>query len=150
MLLLIVVLSIAATGQNGSRAPEINESRTNPIYITHVTVIDTRNGKELPDRTVILAGDRITGVAKTKDARVPPSAKVVDGSGKFLIPGLWDMHAHPLAPERRDTYFSLFLANGVTGGRDTGAWILFPEIKRGRQDLATGTLVGPRIVGVAG
>ena len=121
MLLLIVVLSVVATGQNGSRAPETNESRTNPIYITRVTVIDTKNGKELPDRTVILAGDRITGVAKTKDARVPPGAKVVDGRGKFLIPGLWDMHAHPLAPERRDTYFSLFLANGVNGVRDTGA-----------------------------
>jgi hypothetical protein len=65
MLLLIVVLSVVATGQNGSRAPKTNESRTNPIYIARVTVIDTKNGKELPDRTVILAGDRITGVAKT-------------------------------------------------------------------------------------
>src|SRR6266566_2982074 len=149
-MLLIVVLSVVATGQNGSRAPETNESRTNPIYITRVTVIDTKNGKELPDRTVILAGDRITGVAKTKDARVPPGAKVVDGRGKFLIPGLWDMHAHPLAPERRDTHFSLFLANGVTGVRDTGAWISLSEIHRWQQDLATGALVGPRIVGVAG
>jgi imidazolonepropionase-like amidohydrolase len=70
--------------------------------------------------------------------------------GKFLIPGLWDMHAHPLAPERRDTYFSLFLANGVTGVRDTGAWISLSEIYRWQQDLATGALVGPRIVGVAG
>ena len=150
MLLLIVVLSVVATGQNGSQSPETNESRTNPIYITRVTVIDTKNGKELPDRTVILAGDRITDVAKTKDARVPPGAKVVDGRGKFLIPGLWDMHAHPLAPERRDTYFSLFLANGVTGVRDTGAWISLSEIHRWQQDLATGALVGPRIVGVAG
>jgi len=150
MRLLIVVLSVVATGQNGSRVPETNESRTNPIYITCVTVVDTKNGKELPDRTVILAGDRITGLAKTKDARVPPGAKVLDGRGKFLIPGLWDMHAHPLAPERRDTYFSLFLANGVTGVRDTGAWISLSEIHRWQQDLATGALVGPRIVGVAG
>jgi imidazolonepropionase-like amidohydrolase len=81
MLLLIVVLSVVATGQNGSRAPEANESRTNPIHIAGVTVIDTKNGKELPDRTVILAGDRITDVVKTKDARVPPGAKVVDGRG---------------------------------------------------------------------
>jgi hypothetical protein len=150
MLLLIVVLSVVATGQNGSRAPETNESRTNPIYIAGVTVIDTKNGKELPDRTVIVAGDRITGVAKTKDARLPPGAKVVDGRGKFLIPGLWDMHVHTFAPERRDTYFPLFLANGVTGVRDTGAWIPLPEIRQWREELANGQLLGPRIIGVAG
>jgi len=150
MVPLILVLSAMALAQNGSPPSETNESRTNPIYITGVTVIDTKTGKELPDRTVILAGDRISGVTKTKDARVPPRAKVVDGRGKFLIPGLWDMHAHPLAPERRNTYFSLFLANGVTGVRDTGAWIPLSEIHRWQQGLGSGQPIGPRIVGVAG
>src|SRR5262249_18350222 len=60
------------------------------------------------------------------------------------------MHAHPLAPERRDTYFPLFLANGITGVRDTRAGISLPEIRRWREELASGALVGPRIVGVAG
>jgi amidohydrolase family protein len=128
--------------------PQPSVSR--PIYITHVTVINTETGEEVQDRTVVISGERIAGIEESKNANVPSGARVVNGRGKYLIPGLWDMHAHPFAPERRDTFFPLFLANGITGVRDTHAWIPLPEIRRWREELAGGALVGPRIVGVAG
>jgi imidazolonepropionase-like amidohydrolase len=138
----LAVATLASSTRTGS-------SRK-PIYITHVTVISTETGKEFHDRTIIISNERISAIEDSKNVNVPPGAKVVDGTGKYLIPGLWDMHVHTLAPERRDTYFPLFIANGITGVRDAGAWVPLPEIRRWRQELASGTLVGPRIVGVAG
>ena len=150
MLLLFGALCSVITGQRRSPTANPQPSVSRPIYITHVTVIDTETGKEVQDRTVLISGERIAGIEESKNATVPSGARVVNGRGKYLIPGLWDMHAHPLAPERRDTFFPLFLASGVTSVRDTRAGIPLPEIQRWRQELASGALVGPRIVGVAG
>jgi imidazolonepropionase-like amidohydrolase len=63
-------------------------------YITHVTVIDTENGKKIQDRSVIVSGDRISEVRDSKGTKPPAGATIVDGRGKYLIPGLWDMHVH--------------------------------------------------------
>lgn len=57
-----------------------------PIYITHVTVIDTETGKELRDRTVIISGNRISEVRDSNKAKPPTGAKVADGSGKYPSP----------------------------------------------------------------
>jgi imidazolonepropionase-like amidohydrolase len=143
-------LRSATTGQRGSPTPNPQPSVSRPIYITHVTVIATDTGKEVQDRTVVISGERIASIEESKSAKVPSGARVVNGRGKYLIPGLWDMNAHPLAPERRDTYFPLFLANGITGVRVTQAWLPLPEARRWREELASGALVGPRIVGNAG
>src|ERR1041385_3171179 len=113
-------------GQRRSPAANPQPSVSRPVYITHVTVIDTETGKEVQNSTVVISGERIAGIEESKNANVPSSARVVNGRGKYLIPGLWDMHTHSLAPERRDTYFPLFLANGVTGERDTHAHIPLP------------------------
>lgn len=85
------------------------------VYITHVTVIDTGTGKEAKDRTVVLSGDRIFQITDGKGVRFPADARVVDGKGKYLIPGLWDMHAHGTDI---DSTFPLYLTNGVTGVRE--------------------------------
>src|SRR5882762_367875 len=82
-------------------------------YITHATVIDTETGNEIQDRTVIISGDRISDVRDSKGVKAPGGAKVVDGRGKYLIPGLWDMHVH--RTEYESAYVK-YLANGVTGG----------------------------------
>ena len=67
---------------------------TTPIYITHVTVIDTESDKEDRDRTVIISDDRISAVRDSKDLKPPKGAKVFEGTNRYLIPGLWDMHVH--------------------------------------------------------
>jgi hypothetical protein len=84
------------------------------LAITHVTVIDAASGARA-DQTVLVAGDRIVAVGA--DVAVPPRARVIDGKGKFLIPGLWDMHVHTGPPE---IYGPMYLANGVVGVRDMG------------------------------
>ena len=83
------------------------------LAITNVTVIDVRAGKPVPKQTVVVRGDRVGAVGPAAGAAVPPGATVIDGTGKFLIPGLWDMHAHVVDP----SYPDWFLRYGVTGVR---------------------------------
>jgi imidazolonepropionase-like amidohydrolase len=115
-------------------------------YITHVTVIDTENGKEIQDRTVIISNGRILDVSDSNGTKPPAGTKVVDGHGKFLIPGLWDMHVHAVYAERLDSMFPLFVANGVLGIRDMGTPMPLAEIEHMRQQTANGSQLGPRIV----
>jgi imidazolonepropionase-like amidohydrolase len=112
-----------------------------PIAFTHVTVIDTTGAPALSDQTVVVTGDRITGLGKTGQVAIPADAQTVDATGKFLIPGLWDMHVHIASP----SYLPLFIANGVTGVREMHAF--FPDqIFQMRKNVKDGKVVGPRIV----
>ncbi len=114
--------------------------RADSVAFTHVTVIDMTGAAPKRDRTVVVTGNRIAqvGPASTK---IPRGALVIDGSGKFLIPGFWDMHVHFGETARS---FPLFIANGVTGVREVGG---DPEKSfRWREQTASGELVGPRIV----
>ena len=113
------------------------DTRVGSVYITHVTVIDTETGKEEPDRTVVISGDRISEVGDSKGVKVPPAAKVLDGTGKYLIPGLWDMHVHTWD---YDSTFPLYIANGVTGVCD-----MFgpPDANKFRSELAAKKVVAP-------
>jgi imidazolonepropionase-like amidohydrolase len=109
--------------------------------LTNVAVVDLQSGRVLPDQTVIVRGDRIASVAPGSLARVGRDVRRIDGRGKYLIPGLWDMHAHLWDHEATP---SLFLANGITGIRDMGSETeasvaLRDAVRQGRR-------VGPRIV----
>jgi imidazolonepropionase-like amidohydrolase len=119
-----------------------------PIAITNVTVIDTTGGPSRPNMTVVVEGDRIVQVGSAGRARIPRGARVVDGAGKFLIPGLWDMHIHTFfgdwVPGGREVTLPLFIANGVTGVRDMGSDL--DPILAARHDVALGALLGPRMV----
>lgn len=84
-----------------------------PLVLQHATVIDATGGPPLPDATVILQGGLIERVSPAVDS--PAGATVIDATGKFLIPGLWDMHAH-LTELPRD--FRTLLSWGITGVRD--------------------------------
>ena len=110
---------------------------------THVTVIDGRSPEPRSDQNVVVRGNRIVAVGPAASTSVPSGARVIDGRGKFLIPGLWDMHVHTTMPGGRDV-LKLYIANGVTGVRDmAGDW---PTITAWRGEIARGTLIGPRIV----
>jgi len=112
----------------------------------HVTVIDTENGKEVQDRSVIISGDRISEVTDSKGKKPPTGAKVVDGRGKYLIPGLWDMHVHAVFAERLDSMFPTFVANGVLGIREMGTSMPLADIDHLRHETVNGSRLGPRIV----
>lgn len=113
------------------------------LAITHVAVIDGTSPTPRLDQTVVVRGTRIASVTPSRSARVPAGARVVDGRGKFLIPGLWDMHVHTATVGGRDI-LPLYVANGVTGVRDmAGDWTTITAF---RDEMARGALVGPRII----
>src|SRR5689334_12449862 len=62
------------------------------LAFTHVTVIDATGASAKPDMSVVISGGRIVELGRTGRVRLPKDALVVNASGKFLIPGLWDMH----------------------------------------------------------
>jgi imidazolonepropionase-like amidohydrolase len=112
------------------------------LAITNVTVIDGRDSGARRDQTVVIDGNRIVLAGPSRSTRAA-CGRTIDGTGKFLIPGLWDMHVHTTVVGGRDV-LALYIANGVTGVRDmAGEW---PTLTRWRAEIAAGQLVGPRIV----
>jgi imidazolonepropionase-like amidohydrolase len=120
-------------------AKEISPS----LVIAHATIIDTHGGPPQPDMTIVIRGDRIAKVGKSGLGR-GGKARIVDGRGKFVIPGLWDMQVH--LSWTRASALPLLVANGVTGVRDMGGRL--EEIDEWRTKISTGLLVGPYIVRV--
>jgi imidazolonepropionase-like amidohydrolase len=119
------------------------------LAFTHVTVIDATGQPALSNRTVILAGDCIQSIGKFSETRVPKSARIIDASGKYMIPGLWDMHVHfrggPALTPDNEASLSVFLANGITGVREMGGDIA-ETVFRWRAEIANGARLGPRIL----
>jgi imidazolonepropionase-like amidohydrolase len=113
----------------------------NSVAIKGVTVIDATGAPSKPGQTVVVVGGRIVAVGRAAEVKVPDGTTVIDGAGKFLIPGLWDMHVHFASPD----YHALFVVNGVTGVRDMHAF--FPDGTAAWRDAtASGQILGPRIV----
>lgn len=121
------------------------------LVITHATVIDPRDGSTRPDQAIAIRGDRIAWVTGAGGAVIPAGARTVDASGKFVIPGLWDMHVHTFfgtwVPGGREVTLPLFIANGITGVRDMGSEL--EPILEARAAIAEHRMLGPRMV-VAG
>src|SRR5215213_241189 len=89
---------------------------------------------------------RISAVKKSGKIKLAKDAQIIDATGKFLIPGLWDMHAHVLRASRIDLYLPLLIANGVTGIRDLGERREdFSSLGKWRAEIANGQRIGPRI-----
>jgi imidazolonepropionase-like amidohydrolase len=108
------------------------------VAFVHVTLVPMTSPSELPDQTVLVKGDRIVGVGPAATTLPAARARVIDGTGRFLMPGLADMHAH--LNDRPS--MTLLVANGVTtvrnmwGTRQTLAW---------KEAIARGELLGPTI-----
>lgn len=124
-------------------APVVAQSR---LAITPVSVVDVINGTVHPNQTVIVEGNRIAAIGPLNEVSVPEAADTLDGAGGYLIPGLWDMHVHAFF-SGLEGYFSLLVANGVTGVREMGnAAMSLTEIRRVRSEVASGDRIGPRFV----
>ncbi len=130
-----VILLIAVTAW-----PALSQSPDGSIAITNVTVVDVATGRENAAMIVVIKGGQIADVGRT--ISIPRGSIRVDGSGKFLIPGLWDMHSHHQVTGRE--LLDLFLAKGVVGTRDMGGDAEFILPLRDR--INRGELPGPEIV----
>jgi imidazolonepropionase-like amidohydrolase len=116
--------------------------RDKELAITHVTVIDCTGAAPEPNSSVIIANGHISVVGPSDRVTIPAGVRLIDGSGKFLIPGLWDMHGH--LTDATEDAFPLLIMNGVTGVRDVGGDLA--QIDRWRSEIDTGLRVGPHII----
>jgi len=118
------------------------------LVITHVGVVDVAAGKVLPDQTVVIRAGRITALGPASKKGATAGTATLDGRGRFLIPGLWDMHVHLAAmPGTADIFTPVLVANGVLGARDTHSGLA--QVVALKRAIAAGTHVGPRLT-VAG
>src|SRR6266481_9788578 len=133
-----IIILAASVVSCGARA------RATPLVISRVTVING-DGPARTGMTVVIDKGRIVAIADSRKIKTLKNARVVDGAGKFLIPGLWDMHFHiawKAYPE--GAYLPALVAQGLTGVRNMGGP---PELIAQRQrEIAEGKLVGPRII----
>ncbi len=108
------------------------------IAIANVSLFDSEAGAVVPNATVVFGGERVVAVGGS-EMTVPSDARRIDGSGKMLLPGLWNMHMHLFAD-----FGPRLLAEGVTTIRDPGN---SPEyIAKTKAQFESGELVGPRVI----
>jgi hypothetical protein len=132
----------------------IGSSEPVSVAITNVTVIDPETKTVSRGRSVYVDGDRIVDILPARERRRYAAARTIDGSGKFLIPGLMDMHVHLFLPEPTAPTLNLLLANGVTGIREmSGDCWEAAGAKQGcirdyrllQEKVRTGEIAGPKI-----
>jgi Amidohydrolase family len=144
-----------STTNAGSQA--INERptpvRSVPLLVEHVTVITGNGSPAMRDAILVIRDGRIVQVGASKRFVAPPNSQRVDATGKFAIPGLWDMHVHLFNNFTRDAsdnhayFFPLFVANGIVGVRDM--WSDPDDIvvaRRWNDETASGRVIGPRVM----
>ena len=116
------------------------------LILQHVTVVNARDGSLRRNATVVIKEGRIQSVGNKLPATDKAKALIIDAAGKYLIPGLWDMHVHSALAPVWDGHilYPLYVANGITGIRDMGG---DPDLLEKRRDLINkGEVLGPHIV----
>jgi imidazolonepropionase-like amidohydrolase len=117
------------------------------VTIANATVIDVSDGTLRPGTTVVIEGNRIVRVGAASTSR-RPKGQMIDATGLYLIPGLWDMHVHAYFDWPKtfgdDYVLPLFIANGITGVRDVGSDL--ESVLKARDEVAAHRLLGPRMV----
>ncbi|MEE8134286.1 MAG: hypothetical protein V3T56_04485, partial [Gemmatimonadales bacterium] len=124
----------------GALAACSQDRQEDVVVIENVTVITTDDTPPLADATVVIRGRRIESVGV--GLATPVGARIVDARGKYLIPGLFEMHAH--TSKTRSSALGLYVANGVTTVRDAGGD--HEELLRWRREVRSNTRVGPRLI----
>lgn len=120
------------------------QPQTVPLVIRDATVIDCSGRPPRSGMSILIIDEQIRGIARSSRLRIPENAQVLDAQGKYLIPGLWNMHVHLGSYADGKRSFADYLAEGVTGVRDMGSPL--EDILRLRKETAQGAIVGPELV----
>jgi imidazolonepropionase-like amidohydrolase len=107
------------------------------LLIRNATIIDVVTGTGTPSRSILIHNAQIASIGAA--IHVPQSTRTIDGTGKFVIPGLWDMHVHLAARDQLPAY----VRYGVTGVRDMGSD--YDRVNLWRGEIEKGSLIGPHI-----
>ena len=127
--------------------PMASATSDGALVLRNVTIVDVERGRLEPRRDVVIVGDRIVGIQAGGTVQAPKQGRVLDGNGRFLMPGLWDFHVHVFsAPGEEDFALPLYILNGITGVRDAGALRTLPEQQSVAAAIERGERVGPRLV----
>jgi imidazolonepropionase-like amidohydrolase len=121
-----------------SLASKLGHKPSTKVVFEHVALFDSNTGAIVPEQTVIVSGNHIERVGSAPEIPTPAGVLVIDGTGKTLLPGLWDMHAHVSANDGM-----LNLAVGVTTVRDLANDT--DELEARRKRIDSGQEVGTRI-----
>ena len=140
MLAAACAVVVNACAPDGPPAPRAD------LLLTHATIIDVQTGQLTADQAVAVRGNLIAAVGP--QAAAMPAAEVVDVSGAYVMPGLWDMHVHfgggeALIDENKDL-LPLYVAHGITTVRDA-AGDLSPSVLAWRDAVNAGSLQAPTI-----
>jgi imidazolonepropionase-like amidohydrolase len=133
-------LALAAVGATGAWPTTATAERSGVLVFTNATLIDGTGTGPQPGTTIVVAGNRIAAVGRHGIAP-PAGIRVVDLRGKYVLPGLWEMHTHTLGLEQ--ILAPLYIANGVTTVREM--WGV-PHVREVRERIVSGELLGPRMV----
>ncbi|MBY6203555.1 amidohydrolase family protein [Halomonas denitrificans] len=154
VLLLLGVLGLVAILLAWPAPDPPDRSVSGDFVIRDVSVVDVETGTVRPGRDVMLRAGTIESISATGTGPVPQGAVEIDGRGRFLVPGLWDMHTHSnaFAPQFQHP---LFIAHGVTAVREMWGCMSRPDPffacaedrQRWNRALAEGRGVHPRYVG---
>jgi imidazolonepropionase-like amidohydrolase len=129
-----------AIGRLTQLANELSPKPTSPTALIGGTLIDVTGKPPTPNAVVLIEGDRIVAAGPRSTIKIPDGSKVIDATGRFLLPGLWDMHAHFYQTEFGPAY----LAAGITTARDVGNDIEFGTSLRDAAKEERG--LGPRML----
>ncbi|MFY0689285.1 MAG: amidohydrolase family protein [Cyclobacteriaceae bacterium] len=123
------------------------------LCIENISTIDPENGLK-SNQTIIIKSGKIHQITDSDELQLSSKNKIIDGTGKYIMPGLWDAHVHfSFIEELAPRMFDLFLVFGVTSVRDTGGEINFVN-KWKEKSLANPTntprvmVAGPLLDGV--
>jgi hypothetical protein len=119
-------------------AKDLARHPAHAVAIEHVRLFDSEQATVREDQTVVVSGDHFTAVGPSSSVHAPADAERIDGTGKTILPGLFDMHAHAQAGDG-----ILNVASGVTGVRDMGNDI--EELQHLQDRWQNGTAIGPRV-----
>ncbi len=120
-------------------ARSLAQRPTGPVALTGAALFDAPNARLVPGTTVLVEGNRITAVGADGTVPIPPGARRIDATGKTLLPGLWDMHAH-----MGEVDGPLDIAAGVTSVRDMANDA--DQLATMQKSWDAGTAIGPRVV----
>ncbi|MEQ9298249.1 MAG: amidohydrolase family protein [Cyclobacteriaceae bacterium] len=136
-----LVIAIAA-GCQAKTQPAIDAD----VVFTNVNIIDVASGKVISAQDVFVNGERIVDISPTGKMRTTEDVIIIDGNGKYLSPGLAEMHAHipipQMGPNRVEETLLLYLTNGITTIRGMLGQPFHLEL---REKVSNGELLGPRI-----
>ena len=146
-----LLTACASSADLGEADPASTAASADSLWISNITLVDPTTGQVVPSANVAIRGQTIRAVLPI-DSAPDENVRRIDGTGKFLIPGLWDMHVHIA-----DTgYLGQFVANGVLGVRDMGGGLdvagngceslRLDRLKTLRMEVQSDSRIGPDMV----